>query len=202
MDRSDFLGRVSIPAVHLLHPPAGGSDTPVTLPLLPLEAPEPGNTALDAIGESHNITPRNGIHTAGDHGPSERALPEVNDGSTSPVKHEAHAHDHHGGVAGRLASRLIGNVQRHIHKDEAITGTLTLSFELLDHDDAVATARKTNKRFLREPRPPREPKGYGAMKFKVAEDAAAAKRRREREGIQVPRMLSRVEVLQRKLGGA
>lgn len=173
----------------------------MALPLLPLEAPEPAKTGLGAIGEGYDVTAQCGIDALEDDALAEHALLEVNDASTSPAKHAAHAHHLHGGLAGRFASRLIGNVQRHIAKDEAIAGKLTISFEFLDDDAAVAAGRTANKRLLQEPRPLREANGYATMKFKVAEDPDAAKRRRDREGIKMSRMLSRVEELQQKLQG-
>lgn len=94
---------------------------------------------------------------------------------------------------------MMQNVQKHLHVSDDITGTLTVSLELFEYGDEEQGL--TLGRGVREPGAPLAPAGYSAAKFKVAEDLAEARRRREREGIRVPRMLSRVRALHDKLQG-
>lgn len=141
--------------------------------------------------------------------------------------HRTRAADHHdpssgqagGGAAGRFANRMIGNVQKHLAKSETITGTLTLSLETFtasaddgvdDGQDGTHDARKQIAReglvpgstVLQEEEEEEESQqAYAAAKFKVAEDAGAARMRRLKEGIEVPRMLSRVQALHDRLEG-
>lgn len=91
------------------------------------------------------------------------------------------------------------NVQKHLRMDETITGTLTVSLEMFQYGDEEGVLVPGGG--VREPGAPPAPGGYAAAKFKVAEDAAEARRRREREGIELPRMLSRVTELHDKLKG-
>lgn len=199
--RSEFLGRANIPAVAVLHPPNGESDGLITLPLLPLDEPGP-QEADTAKGESKHK------ESNGDGGDrecgktNENSAPKSGLPNTKEQGARVHQHKHHGGAAGGFASRMIDNVHKHIAKSEAITGTLTVSLELFEDDEGKETlAGARSSAGVREPRAPREPAEYAAAKIKVAEDAAAARRRREKEGIEVPRMLSRVQVLHDRLAG-
>lgn len=146
-----------------------------------------------------------------EHGHASDALPASADPSNVPAPFESQSlHPNetpaqantilHGGAAGRFASRMMDNVQRHIAKVDAITitGTLTVSLELLEDDEGTFEG---NKRRDHKAQTGRGPNGLLETKFLVAEDATAAKRRRDREGIEVPRMLSKVKELHDRIGG-
>lgn len=230
LTRRDFLGRVTIPTVAVLHPPDGGPDDPITLPLLSLNQSaslqgettnHTGTLDVDNKNSSVNIGGINSsFHGNKSHSAGSTRQSKSHTGLDGPKMGQTTAQQppqpHHGGAAGRLATRMMTTVQKHVVKSDAITGTLTVSLQIFDDDkeDVMTTALSAetggggearssgvNKSIFREPPAPRELKGYAAMKFKIAEDAAAAKRRREREGIRVPRMLARVQALHDRLDG-
>lgn len=98
---------------------------------------------------------------------------------------------------------MIGNVQKHLGKSEVITGTLTLSLEAFEDDEQDRTRHPSKRRVgvVSESMVHQESMAYATAKFKVAEDADAARMRRKKEGIEVPRMLSRVQALHDRLKG-
>lgn len=183
----------------ILHPPKRGPESLITIPLLCL-----GGTGPHDHDENDEKCGSNddGIDNPKDGG--ENGTCQSIDGSIIPTEQppQAQQHNHHGGVAGRFASRLMDNVQKHLSTNESITGTLTMSLECLqgDEEDDILTGEKKVIR-LREPAAPRKPKGYAETKFRIAEDAPATRRRREKEGIKVPRMLSKVQALHDGLEG-
>lgn len=159
-----------------------------------MDGPEAGETATSAFDDDREVN-----------GSSDGALMSDEVGKiwarstsnvTEPPSSAKHLVEHTSGAAGRFASRLMNNVQRHLGKDQIISGTLTLSLELLEDDDQLGKLRH-----LQEPRPPRPPGGYSTVDFKVAEDIAAERRRRENERISVPQMLSRMAALHHRLEG-
>lgn len=197
---SDFLGRATLPTVTLLHPPSGGVGAPITIPLLPSKGPlEPRNTS-DANGGG-TIGDIADVEAAGGDGAA--AVSGENTNTASPAPAEAPGTLRHLPGAGRgterFATRMMHNVQKHLRMDDTITGTLTVSLELFQYGDEQEEMAPGGG--VREPGAPPAPARYAAAKFKVAEDAAEAKRRRDREGIRVPRMLSRVTELHDKLNG-
>eukprot|EP00752_Nemacystus_decipiens_P007665 g6853.t1 len=190
--KGDFLGRATVPTVTLLHPPPGGREAPITIPLLPPKGPmESGN-----VKESNG---RGDVTAESDDGVAVSAE-ATNASSQNPAALSDNSKHLQGGSRGteRFAARLMHNVQKHLRMDETITGTLTVSVELFQYDDE-AGALVTG---VRETGAPPALGGYATAKFKVAEDAAEAKRRREREGIRVPQMLSRVTELHDRLKGS
>lgn len=219
---SDFLGRVNVPAAVLLHSPSTGESkaAKISIPLVPLSGPEAGEGDTTASGthgddDDHEdggivVGTINQRVNAGEQtpNPNEKDIAETSTpSSVSPAAPQA-ARDG-AGAAGRFARNLVKNIQHNLATSETISGTLTLSLELVDDSDGELDnlsktpgergGRHTGR--LREPPPPKPPVTYGRVSFKIAEDIAAERRRREKEGIDVPRMLSRVEALQRKLGG-
>lgn len=185
----------------LLHPPPGGVEAPITIPLLSSKGPLDARDANESNGRG-TVAAIAGAEAAAE-GDGEAA---VSGKPTSPTsqnpavaaKKRQHPHSGGGGTE-RFATRLMHNVQKRLHIDETITGTLTVSLELFQYGDEGGALVPGGG--VREPPPPQAPEGYATAKFKVAEDAAEAKRRREREGIRVPRMLSRVTELHDKLKG-
>lgn len=202
-----------VPTATLLHPlSAGGQEALVRLPLNPLNGLEEERTANDtgAIdgteGAGGNVVGLLMIDKT-DKNPAPEDTNAV-DIPATPLATQTSGHEV--GAAGRFASRIMGNVQRHLAKNEMISGTLMVSLELVDDHNEVGDGVVTpggrhsgggRGGALHEPLPTREPEGYVTMKFKVAEDAATEKRRRAKEGISVPRMLSRVAALHQKLEG-
>lgn len=216
----------------VLHPPDGGPDEPITLPLLPLNtvasfrgetAGSMGTFEVDNKSSSVNISGINSpLDTKNNH-PTVRTTSRTKsqtdlDGSdTRQTSAQQSQQPHHGGAAGRFTSRMMTTVQKGLAKGGAITGTLTVSLQIFDNDEedfmtnassgepggrrGAASGGGVKNKITREPPAPREPTGYAAIKFKIAEDAAASKRRREREGIKVPRMLARVQALHDRLDG-
>lgn len=197
---SDFLGRATVPTVKLLHPPPGGIEARVTIPLLPSKGPPDPQTANDNNGTG-TVVATAGAEAAEGDGEAAFSGKATNASSQSLAAIPDKRQHLHGGVKGteRFATRLMYNVQKHLRMDDTITGTLTVSLELFQYGDEEEGL--TSGRGVREPGAPPAPAGYAAAKFKVAEDAAEATRRREKEGIRVPRMLSRVTELNDKLKG-
>ncbi|CAM9193761.1 unnamed protein product [Scytosiphon promiscuus] len=195
--RGDFLGRATVPPVTILHPPPGGRESPVTITLL--------RNSSDTNQEG--VTNRDANAGSSDPQPAGRGEKKDGDGSTLKITASREQVESRsdgiavgGGGTGNFASRMMHNVQRHFDIGDAITGTLTVSLELNDFGDGEQG--QVRREGVREPGVPPIPAEYTAAKFKVAEDANEARRRREREGIQVPRMLSRVRALHDRLGGA
>lgn len=193
----------------LLHPPpAGGLQGQISLPLVPMDGPEAGETATGAIDDDREAGGEAGdnsddvlkIDEAG-----KISAPSTTNATDSPSSAKLLA-GHASGAAGRFASRLMDNVQRHLAKNGTISGTLTLSLELIEDDGELGEAPRSVGKLggphgLQEPRPPRPPGGYSTVKFHVAQDIAAERKRRQKEGINVPQMLSRVEALHHELEG-
>lgn len=184
----------------LLHPPPGGVEAPITLPLIPSKgSAEPRNANGDngrvAVPASDDVRATKGDGKAVVSGET------INASSQNPAAVADTRQHLRGGGRGteRFATRLMHNVQRHLRMDDTITGTLTVSLELFQYGDEEEELAPGGG--VREPGAPPAPAGYAAAKFKVAEDAAEARRRREKEGIRVPRMLSRVKELHDKLKG-
>ncbi len=187
-NNSDFLGRATIPTVLLLHPPPGGMEAPLTIPLVPLEGP---SKAYDAKNNMDNKALVNSSDDGGEAEGGDGTLPQLPSAAPRTASRNR--------PGGDFANRMMQNVQKHLHLDETITGTVTISLELFEFgDDEERLAIGTG---VREPGAPPAPAGYAAAKFKVAEDAAEARLRREREGIRVPGMLSRVQALHDRLKG-
>lgn len=217
-----FLGRATVPTVSVLHPPVrqASSEGSITIPLLP-EYASPSVRAThtskrddtDEKGRESVVDTSNTItRSAATEIPPLRARHDL----SLPRDEEAHERgfrdaeggsDHHGATgAGKFASRLFENVQKQFGKGDAVTGSLIVSLEVVENDHEERLASITGKADdhtggVREPTPPVESPVYAAARFKVATDAAAEKRRRDKEGIMVPRMLSRVRALHDELGG-
>lgn len=198
-----------VPTVFVLHPPPGGVDAPITLPVLPVkgaaaqrqvannnEGMNAGSTGAAIVDSS--AAAGGGNTTVGATAAAATAVASSGK-PTNATPTAATPHHGQGEKAGGFATRLINNVQKHLSIGDAITGTLTVSLELFEYGDEEQGSKLGAG--LREPGAPRAPAGYSAAKFKVAEDAAEATRRREREGILVPQMLSRVQALHDRLRG-
>lgn len=205
---SDFLGRATVPPVAVLHPPPRGVESPITLPLLSNNHGTNQERAIDADTDAGTVNPPTAERGSNITTAAVPAVRERNDGNGSPPKPIASGvHGETppggggvgGGGTGNFASRMMQNVQRHFEIGDAITGTLTVSLELLEYGDGEGGPARGEG--VREPGVPPAPAGYAAAKIKVAEDADEARRRREREGIQVPRILSRAQALHDRLGG-
>lgn len=167
-------------------------EAPITVPLLPLEdTSELFNAKSNTDNKARANSTSDGGEAAGIAGTSTTSMLQ----HPSPALGTPSRNNHGGG----FASRMMQNVQRHLHLDETTTGTLTVSLELFEFGDEEE--RLAIGAGVREPGAPPAPAGYSAAKFKVAEDAAEARRRREREGIRVPGMLSRVQALHDSLKG-
>lgn len=199
---SDFLGQATLPTVMLLHPPAGGVEAPITIPLLPSKGPaEPhnvyGSSGRGAIAATADVEAAEGDGRAAGSEGTAIAGPRKPAAVADTGRHLL------GGSRGteRFATRLMHNVQKHLRMDDTITGTLTVSLELFQYGDDKEGSASGGGGGVREPGPPPGSAEYAAARFRVAEDATEARRRREREGIQVPRMLSRVKELHDKLKG-
>lgn len=220
--RRGFLGRASVPSVAVLHPPSAGPDDPITLPLRPLNWQEPRDTdSSSTMDNNDNSRGGDGFAHVGDGDDDDddddgakKDVPAAAANSPTtivPDKRTARAdqRDPSGGgrAAGRFANRMIGNVQKHLTKNTTITGTLTLSLETFADEDDEQEGTRAKKRKVRGLIPEKstvlqeESQAYAVAKFKVAEDASAARMRREKEGIEVPRMLSRVQALHDRLEG-
>ncbi|CAM9640751.1 unnamed protein product, partial [Ectocarpus sp. 12 AP-2014] len=205
--RGDFLGRATIPTVAVLHPPPGGVETPITLPLLPLNGPADAPNAdrervMERGGTEAAIV--NPTAAAVDAGPAgltaTSSAGALGPAAGVPSPRRDTRHGRGAGTAGGFASRMMHSVQKHLQIGDTITGTLTVSLELFQYGDQEE--RLALGGGVREPGAPRARAGYAVSKFKVAEDVHEARRRREREGIHVPRMLSRVQALHDKLEGS
>ncbi|CAM9268105.1 unnamed protein product, partial [Discosporangium mesarthrocarpum] len=213
--RGDFLGRVHIPTAQVLHPPAGGRETTITLPLHPLEGVNPaGNNVQGGRGEVRAV----------EHGEEAPSLVENSLSGPSAATlslsagNGSNAHPETLGVlqavktlggdvsgaAGKLAGRMLGNIMHGVWTEETagVTGTLTLSLELdagwqqEEQEDDVGVGE--------DKKPPHKAEKrleYTKHRFKVAEDIGEETRRREKEGILVPGLLSRVQALHDKLRG-
>lgn len=172
----------------LLHPPPGGMEAPIAIPLLPLEGPSEAYDAKNNIDIKAMVSSSDdGAKAGGEDGP----LPQrPSPAPTTPSRNRP---------GGDFATRMMHNVHKHLHLDDTITGTITISLELFEFGDEEE--RRAISKGVREPGAPPAPAGYAAAKFKVAEDATEARLRREREGIRVPGMLSRVQALHDRLKG-
>lgn len=196
----------------ILHPPPGGREKPINLPLLSNGNDPYQETAIngdtDAASVDHQAAERVSITTPAATASAVAAIQEKTDGGGSALKPPASGVQGEtrrdgvrvgGGGTGNFATRMMHNVQKHFDIDDTITGTLTVSLELFDYGDGEGGLARGEG--VREPGIPPPPAQYAAAKFTVAEDANEARRRREREGIHVPRMLSRVQALHDRLGG-
>lgn len=214
---SSFLGRARVPAVEVLHPPRGGADDPITLSLHPQNWQEPRETACavgnnDENNEGGSDNGDDGVDALEENGGKVVPAAKNNAARAIPDKRAIQAEHHQHGpsrgaaaaAAGKtFANKMIGNVQKHLAKSEVITGTLTLSLETFDDDKQEGRRHPRNRRGGggSESVVHHESMAYATARFKVAEDADTARMRRRKEGIEVPRMLSRVQALHDRLEG-